>query len=78
MVPCESSNAFFKSLIPAARWCDATRAALRVARRENGGRKSPACRVAHRVAGFGLERFHDAVAPGVTEAELAASSMKRA
>ena len=29
-------------------------------------------RVAQRVAGFGLEKFHESVAPGRTEAELAA------
>jgi Xaa-Pro dipeptidase len=71
IVPCESSNAFLKSLIPSACWSDAATLlhALRATKTEQEiGR----LRIAHRVAGFGLKRFHESVSPGRTEAELAA------
>lgn len=71
IVPCESSNAFLKSLIPLARWSDAT-ALLYELRATKTEQEIGRLRVAQRVAGFGLKRFHESVTPGKTEAELAA------
>jgi Xaa-Pro aminopeptidase len=71
IVPCESSNAFLQSLVPSARWTDAT-SLLYELRATKTQQEIARLRLAHRVAGFGLERFHATVTPGVTEAELAA------
>jgi len=72
IVPCETSNAFLKSLIPSARWFDAT-ALLHELRAVKTEREIARLRVAQRVAGFGLEKFHESVEPGMTEAEIAAA-----
>jgi Xaa-Pro aminopeptidase len=71
IVPCESTNAFLKSLIPSARWTDAT-ALFYELRATKTEQELARLRVAQRVAGFGLKRFHESVTPGRTEAELAA------
>lgn len=72
IVPCEASNAFLKSLAPSARWSDATTLLydLRAIKTEQ---EIARLRVAQRVAAFGLEKFHESVVPGATEAELAAN-----
>ena len=72
IVPCESSNAFLKSLIPSARWFDAT-SLLHELRATKTEGEIARLRVAQRVAGFGLEKFHESVEPGMTEAEIAAA-----
>jgi Xaa-Pro dipeptidase len=72
IVPCESANAWLKSLVPAARWSDAT-ALLHQLRAVKTRAEIARLRVTHRVAGFGIERFHELVAPGRSEAELAAA-----
>ena len=72
VVPCESSNAFLLSIAPNARWSDAT-ALLHELRATKTTQEIKRLRVTHRVASFGLERFHEAVTPGITEAELAAT-----
>ena len=71
IVPCESSKAFLKSLVPSARWIDAT-ALLYELRATKTEQEIARLRIAHQVAGFGLKKFHESVAPGKTEAELAA------
>lgn len=71
IVPCESSNAFLQSLIPSARWTDAT-SLLYELRATKTADEIERLRIAHRVAGFGLKKFHESVAAGRTEAELAA------
>ena len=71
MVPCESSIQYLKSLVPAARWSDAT-AMLHQQRARKTDAEIRRLRVAHRVAGFGLKEFHSSVQPGRTETELAA------
>jgi Xaa-Pro aminopeptidase len=72
IVPCESSNTFLKSLLPSARWSDATPLlyGLRAVKTEG---EIARLRIAQRVAGFGLEAFHESVEPGMTEAEIAAA-----
>jgi Xaa-Pro dipeptidase len=72
IVPCESSNAYLQSLVPSARWTDAT-PLLYELRATKTEQEIARLRIAHRVAGFGLEKFHETVAPGMTEAELAAT-----
>ena len=72
IVPCESSNVFLKSLAPSARWIDAT-ALLYELRAVKTEQEIARLRIAQRVAGFGLKKFHESVAPGKTEAELAAT-----
>jgi Xaa-Pro dipeptidase len=72
IVPCESSNAFLKSLLPSARWFDAT-ALLHEQRAVKTEREIARLRIAQRVAGFGLDKFHESVVPGMTEAEIAAA-----
>jgi Xaa-Pro dipeptidase len=71
MVPCESSIAWLKSLLPQAKWRDA--AGLL---HEQRAVKTPAeiarLRLAHQVAGYGLKKFMAAVVPGMTEAQVAA------
>jgi Xaa-Pro dipeptidase len=72
IVPCEGSNSFLKSLLPSARWFDAT-SLLHGLRAVKTEAEIARLRVAQRVAGFGLEEFHESVKPGVTEAEIAAA-----
>jgi Xaa-Pro dipeptidase len=72
IVPCESSNTFLKSLLPTARWYDAT-SLLHDLRAVKTPAEIARLRVSQRVAGFGLEKFHESVAPGMTEAEIAAA-----
>ena len=72
IVPCESSNIFLRSLIPSARWFDAT-SLLHELRATKTAGEIARLRMAQRVAGFGLEKFHESVEPGMTEAEIAAS-----
>jgi Xaa-Pro dipeptidase len=72
IVPCESSNAFLKSLVPSARWSDAT-ALLHELRATKTQAEIARLRGAQRVAGFGLEKFHESVEPGMTEADIAAT-----
>jgi len=71
IVPCESSNAFLKSLLPKAKWSDATALLYRL-RATKTEAEIARLRLAHKVAGHGLAAFHEAVRPGITEAELAA------
>jgi len=71
-VPCESSNAMLKSIVPTARWLDATEL-LHELRSTKTSREIARLRAAHRVAKFGLERFHEAATPGVSEAAMAAT-----
>jgi Xaa-Pro dipeptidase len=70
MVPCESSIAWLRSLLPSARWTDAT-AALHAIRATKTSHEIGRLRLAHQVAGFGLAAFREAVAPGRRESELA-------
>ncbi len=72
IVPCESSNSFLRSLIPSARWFDAT-SLLHELRATKTAGEIARLRMAQRVAGFGLEEFHESVEPGMTEAEIAAA-----
>jgi Xaa-Pro aminopeptidase len=72
MVPCESSIAWLKSLLPAAKWHDATDL-LHKERAIKTPCEIERLRTTHKAAGYGLKAFMDAVAPGVTEAELAAT-----
>jgi Xaa-Pro dipeptidase len=71
VVPRETSKAFLESFAPSARWIDAT-SLLYDLRATKTEQEIARLRVAHQVAGFGLKKFHEAVAPGKTEAELAA------
>jgi Xaa-Pro aminopeptidase len=68
--PCEASIASLKAILPNARWRDCTD--LLHAQRAI---KTPAeinkLKLAHKVAGYGIGAFHDAVQPGKTEADLA-------
>jgi Xaa-Pro aminopeptidase len=72
IVPCESSNTFLKSLLPSARWFDATPLLYELRAVKTEG-EIARLRIAQRVAGFGLEKFHESVEPGMTEAEIAAT-----
>lgn len=71
MVPCESSIAYLKSILPAAKWSDAT-ALLNVQRATKTDAEIAKLRICHKVADFGLEKFMASVRPGISEAELAA------
>ncbi|NOY42737.1 MAG: aminopeptidase P family protein [Planctomycetes bacterium] len=70
MVPCERSVAYLQSILPSAKWRDATDL-LHAQRATKTECEIAKLRVAHRVAGFGLKKFHDLVRPGIQEAELA-------
>ena len=72
MVPCEGSIAVLKSLVPSATWHDAT-ALLHELRALKTPTEIARLRLAHRVARFGLECFHEAVESGASEAALAAA-----
>jgi Xaa-Pro dipeptidase len=69
-VPCESSIAWLMSLVPQAKWRDAT-----VLLHRERATKTPdeiaRLRLAHQVAGYGLKTFMAAVVPGMTEAQAA-------
>jgi Xaa-Pro aminopeptidase len=71
MVACESSIAYLKSILPAAKWSDATNL-LNALRATKTDMETARLRTCHKVAGFGLEKFMEAVRPGISEAELAA------
>jgi Xaa-Pro dipeptidase len=70
LVPCESSIRYLRSIFPSAAWCDAT-ALLHTLRATKTAREIAKLRIAHRAAGFGLEKFHQSVGTGISEAELA-------
>jgi Xaa-Pro aminopeptidase len=71
MVPCESSIAWLKSLIPHAKWRDATDF-LHGQRATKTPDEIEQLRLAHQVADLGLYKFHSAAKVGMTEAEAAA------
>lgn len=71
-VPTEESLAHLRSLLPRARWLDAT-PLLHDQRARKTEAEIARLRVAHAVANAGLIRFHERVEPGVSEAALAAS-----
>ncbi|MBN1590551.1 MAG: aminopeptidase P family protein [Pirellulales bacterium] len=70
LVPCEGSIAWLKSIVPSARWIDATDLihAQRALKTEG---EIERLRLAHRVADLGLKRFHQVVQPGASEADVA-------
>lgn len=70
MVASESSIAYLKSILPSAKWVDAT-AVLNSLRATKTDMEIDRLRTAHKVAGFGLKKFMASVRPGVSEAELA-------
>jgi len=70
LVPCERSLAFLKNILPKARWQDATDL-LHEQRATKTDHEVAKLRLAHRVAGFGLKAFHEAVTPKISEAALA-------
>jgi Xaa-Pro aminopeptidase len=70
MAPCETSIAFLKSILPGARWSDATNV-LHAQRAIKTPHDIANLRKAHRIAGMGLELFQASVRPGITEADLA-------
>lgn len=69
---CETSIAWLRSVLPDASWTDAT-GVLNELRATKTAAEVAKLRVAHRISAFGHEIFHRAVAPGVTEAELASA-----
>jgi Xaa-Pro aminopeptidase len=71
MTPCETSIAWLKSILPQAKWQDAT-GLLHAQRAEKTPDEIEKLRLAHRVAGFGLKKFMAAVTPGMTETQAAA------
>ncbi|MCL5098202.1 MAG: Xaa-Pro peptidase family protein [Candidatus Omnitrophica bacterium] len=70
MVPCESSIRFLKSILPRAKWSDAT-GLLHQQRALKTESEVARLRMAHRVADAGLRKFLASVKPGMSEAELA-------
>jgi Xaa-Pro aminopeptidase len=70
MAPCESSIAWLKSLVPNAKWRDATDF-LHRERAEKTPGEIDKLRLAHQVAGYGLKKFMASVKPGMTEAQAA-------
>ena len=70
-VPSQASLAFLQSIIPAAKWSDATQW-IHAQRATKTQSEVERLRVAHRVAGYGLKWFAAAVEPGKSETELAA------
>ena len=71
MVPCESSITWLKSLVPKAKWRDAT-GFLHGQRATKTPAEIGQLRLTHRVAGYGLKKFMDSIVPGTTEAQAAA------
>ena len=72
VVACESSVAYLKSILPRARWVDAT-GLLFDQRAIKTECEIGRLRTANRVAAFGLKAFHRSVTVGASEAELAAT-----
>ena len=72
MVACESSIAYLKSILPSAKWTDAT-GLLNSQRATKTQEEIAKLRIVHKVAGFGLKKFHTLIGPGISEAELAAA-----
>jgi Xaa-Pro aminopeptidase len=70
MVSCENSINFLKSILPSAKWSDAT-TLLNEQRAVKTESEIVKLRVAHRIADYGLNKFHASVRLGVSEAELA-------
>jgi Xaa-Pro aminopeptidase len=70
MVPCENSIAWLKSLLPQAKWQDATDF-LHGQRATKTSDEIARLRVAHQVAASGLKKFMAATVPGMTEAQAA-------
>lgn len=70
LVPCENTLPFLQSILPQAKWTDATEL-LYSQRATKTSEEVAKLRLAHRVAGFGLQAFHKAVKPGMSEAALA-------
>lgn len=70
MVACESSVAWIKSVLPRAKWFDAT-SLLHELRATKTAKEIAKLRVAHKVAAFGHMKFYRSVRPGMTEAQLA-------
>lgn len=70
MAPCESSIAWLKSLVPQAKWRDATDFLHRERATKTPGEIAQ-LRLAQQVAGYGLKKFMAAVVPGMTEAQAA-------
>jgi Xaa-Pro aminopeptidase len=71
MAPCESSIAWLKSLVPQAKWREATDFLNKQRATKTPG-EIARLRLAHQVAGFGLKKFMAEVSPGMTETEAAA------
>jgi Xaa-Pro dipeptidase len=69
-IPCESAIAWLKSLVPRAKWRDAT-GLLHRERATKTPDEIARLRIAHQVAGYGLKKFMAAVVPGMTEAQAA-------
>lgn len=70
MAPCESSIAWLKSVVPGAKWVDATDI-LHGLRATKTDAEIAKLRVANRIAAFGHKALYQAVKPGITEAQLA-------
>ncbi len=70
MAPCEAGNEYLKSILPAARWSDATELLYRE-RATKTAHDVRKLNIAHRVAALGLAAFQSAVKPGISEAALA-------
>jgi Xaa-Pro dipeptidase len=72
IVPCETSIAYLKSILPSARWSDVTDLLHRQRATKTEGEVAK-LRLVHRVASLGLKKFLTSVRPGVTEAQLAST-----
>jgi len=72
IVACESSIAYLKSILPSARWSDATDL-LHQQRATKTDKEIEKLRLVHRVASPGLKKFMKSVLPGVSEAQLAST-----
>jgi Xaa-Pro aminopeptidase len=70
MVPCEKSIAWLQAILPSAKWTDVTEF-LHAQRATKTEEEIQRLRIAHKVADYGLKKFHKAVRPGISEAELA-------
>ena len=70
MVPCESSISWLKSILPSAKWSDAT-GLLNAQRATKTQAEIAKLRIVHKAADFGLKKFMASVRPGVSEAQLA-------
>ena len=71
MVACESTIAYLKSILPSAKWTDAT-GLLNAQRATKTQAEIAKLRITHKVADFGLKKFMASVRPGISEAQLAA------